>query len=77
MIDRFIKLLVLCLGGLLIVLVGHLLINEGGDASRPASSQASRAEPEAGKSDLDATDLATKRVKTVPVRPQDLSTAPQ
>ena len=68
LIDRFIKLLFLCLGGLLIFLVGHLLTGEGGDAGRSAIAPTSQVGQEPG-TDAGSTDLATKRVKTVPVRP--------
>ena len=80
MIDRIIKLLVLCLGGLLMFLVGHLLATGGGDARRPdpaaASAAAPRAEPEPDKPDANPNDIATRRVKTIPVRPEDLSPGP-
>lgn len=86
MIDRIIQLLVLCLGCLLIFLVGHLLLNELDGAPPPAlapapaasaSAPVSRAGGEAEKSELPADELATKRVKTVPVRPDEPIVAPQ
>lgn len=73
MIDRIIKLLVLCLGGLLVFLAGHLLIGGRDEQGRPAAASASRAEPDKP----DASDIATKRVKTVPVRPEEALAAPQ
>ena len=80
MIDRLIKVLVLSLGGLLIFLVGHLLATGGEEVRRPdpapASAAAPRAEPEPGKLDANPSDIATKRVKTIPVRPDDQSAAP-
>ena len=78
MIDRIIKLLVLSLGGLLIFLVGHLLATGGDEMRRPdpAPAVAPRAEPEPDKLDANPNDIATKRVKTIPVRPEDLSPGP-
>ncbi len=78
MIDRIIKVLVLFLGGLLIFLVGHLLATGGDEALRsaPVPAAAPRAEPEPGRLDANPNDIATKRVKTVPVRPDDWSAAP-
>ena len=77
MIDRIIKLLVLSLGGLLIFLVGHLLATGGEEARRPdpspAAAAAPRIEPDPGKQDANPNDIATRRVKTIPVRPEDLS----
>jgi hypothetical protein len=77
LIDRLIKVLVLSLGGLLIFLVGHLLATGGEDARRPdpapASGAAPRTEPEPGKLDANPSDIPTKRVKTIPVRPEDLA----
>jgi len=80
LIDRIIKVLVLFLGGLLIFLVGHLLAIGGEDARRPdpapASGAAPRTEPEPGKLDAIPSDIPTKRVKTIIVRPEDLSSSP-
>ena len=76
MIDRIIKLLVLSLGGLLIFLVGHLLATGVEEPRRPdpspAAAAAPRIEPDPGKLDSNPNDIATKRVKTIPVRPEDL-----
>ena len=77
MLDRVIKWLALALGALLIFLVGHLLINGGGDLRLPAPTVALKveAEPEPGKLEASPTDLATKRVKTFIVRPEDPDSA--
>ena len=79
MIDGIIKFLVLCLGGLLIFLVGHLLVSEWEGQGRPAPASVSQAEPAPGpgKADASADDLVTRRVKTVPVRPEDSAAAQQ
>ncbi len=69
MIDRAIKGLFLCLGGLLIFLVVHLLTSEGGDVGRSAIAPISPVEREPGMTDAGANDIATKRVKTISVRP--------
>ena len=77
MIDRSIKWLVLSLGGLLIFLVGHLLATGGHDAGRPDPASAIRSEPAPGNADTRPNDIATKRVKTITVRPDDLATSPR
>ena len=73
MIDGIIKFLVLCLGGLLIFLAGHLLLGEGEVFGRPArmAAPASSTPPQAEATDANVADLATKRVKTFPVRPDE------
>lgn len=75
MIDRIIKLLVLCLGGLFIFLVGHLLFSNSGEQGRPPAASSARTEPAPDQGD--AGDVATKRVKTIPVRPGEPVVAPQ
>ena len=72
MIDRIIKLLVLSLGVLLIFLVGLFVASISEDSRPPAP--APRAEAEPGKLDPSPNDIATTRVKTITVRPEEPST---
>ena len=76
MIDRMFKWIVLALGVVLIVLVGFFvaLLNE--DVKPPAVplAPAPRVEAEPGKLDPSPNDIATKRVKTITVRPEEPST---
>ena len=78
MIDRIIHFLVLCLGGLFIFLVGHLLLGGGEEFGRPArvDAPASSAAPQAETTDASAADIVTKRVKTFPVRPDEPAQKP-
>ena len=71
MIDRIIKLLSWCLGVLLIFLVGFFvaLLNEDEKPVAPPP----RVEAAPPKTDQNPADLTTKRVKTIIVRPEDLS----
>ena len=75
MIDRIFKLLVLSLGVLLVVLVGAFIALLNEDAKPPAVTPAPppRVEATPPKSDQNPNDLTTKRVKTIIVRPEDLS----
>ena len=77
MIDRIIKLLVLCLGCLLIFLVGHLLLGDLDATGRPGGAPAAATQAAPGNQESEAGYLATKRVKTVPVRPGEPVVAPQ
>ena len=74
LIDRMFKLLVLSLGVLLIFLVGFFvaLLNEDEKPVAPAP----RVEAAPPKTDQNPNDLTTKRVKTIIVRPEDLSSTP-
>jgi len=78
LIDRIIKLLSWCLGVLLIFLVGFLVAHVHEDAKPPAATPAPppRAEAAPPKMDQNPNDLTTKRVKTIIVRPEDLSSTP-
>ena len=75
LIDRIFKLLVLSLGVLLVVLVGAFIALLNEDAKPPAVTPAPppRAEAAPPKMDQNPNDLTTKRVKTIIVRPEDLS----
>ena len=75
MLDRIIKLLLFCLGGLLIFLLGQFVASSGEEQPVPAST--SRGEPPSAKVESTPNDLPTKRVKTIIVRPEDLSPTPQ
>ena len=74
MTDRIFKLLLLCLGVLLIFLVGFFvaLLNEDEKPVAPPP----RVEAAPPKTDQNPADLTTKRVKTIIVRPEDLSSSP-
>ena len=71
------KWLVLALGVVLIILVGVFiaLLNEDAKppAVTPAPPPAPRVEAAPPKTDQNPNDLTTKRVKTIIVRPEDLS----
>ena len=75
MIDRIIKLLSWCLGILLILLAGAFiaLLNEEANPSVSAPAPPPRAEAAPPKMNQNSSDLTTKRVKTIIVRPEDLS----
>ena len=74
MIDRIIKFVVMALGVVLIFLVGFFvaLLNEDEKPVAPAP----RVEVAPPKTDQNPNDLTTKRVKTIIVRPEDLSSTP-
>ena len=74
MIDRIIKFVVMALGVVLIFLVGFFvaLLNEDEKPVAPAP----RVEAAPPKVDQNPADLTTKRVKTIIVRPEDLSSTP-
>ena len=78
LLDRIFKWIVLALGVLLIFLVGFFvaLLNE--DVKPPAvpPAPAPRVEAAPPKTDQNPNDLTTKRVKTIIVRPEDLSSTP-
>ena len=78
MIDRIIKFVVMALGVVLIFLVGFFvaLLNE--DVKPPVVTPAPppRVEAAPPKTDQNPNDLTTKRVKTIIVRPEDLSSTP-
>ena len=76
LLDRIIKLLVFALGALLIFLFGHFVATFGDDEPRPVPPSASSTEPPVDKPEQGQIDLPTKRVKTIVVRPEDLSAAP-
>ena len=75
MIDRIIKFLALSLGVLLIFLVGFFvaLLNEETKPPVPTPAPPPMAEAAPPKMDQNPNDLTTKRVKTIIVRPEDLS----
>jgi hypothetical protein len=78
LIDRIIKTLVLALGALLIFLVGFFVALLNDDVKPPAVTPAPppRVEAAPPKTDQTSNDLTTKRVKTIIVRPEDLSSTP-
>jgi hypothetical protein len=78
LIDRVIKLLSWCLGVLLIFLVGFLVAYVNEEVKPPVAPLAPppRAEVAPPKMDQNPNDLTTKRVKTIVVRPEDLSSIP-
>ena len=78
MIDRMFKLLVLSLVVLLIFLVGFFvaLLNEDVKPPVVTPAPAPRVEAAPPKVDQNPADLTTKRVKTIIVRPEDLSQTP-
>ena len=78
MIDRIIKLLVMALGVVLIFLVGFFIALLNEDVKPPAVTPAPppRVEAAPPKTDQNPNDLTTKRVKTIIVRPEDLSSTP-
>jgi hypothetical protein len=78
LIDRIIKLLSWCLGVLLIFLVGFLVAHFHEDVKPPSATPAAppRAEAAPPKMEQNPNDLTTKRVKTIVVRPEDVSSTP-
>ena len=74
MTDRIFKWIVLCLAVLLIFLVGFFvaLLNEDEKPVAPPP----KVEAAPPKTDQNPNDLTTKRVKTIIVRPEDLSSTP-
>ena len=78
MLDRIFRLLVLALGVVLIFLVGAFIALLNEDAKPPAVTPAPppRVEAVPPKTDQTPADLTTKRVKTIIVRPEDLSSTP-
>ena len=78
MLDRIFRLLVLALGVVLIFLVGAFIALLNEDAKPPAvtPAPAPRVEAAPPKTDQNPADLTTKRVKTIIVRPEDLSSSP-
>ena len=78
MIDRIIKLLVMALGVVLIFLVGFFiaLLNEDVKPQAVTPAPPPRVEAAPPKTDQNPNDLTTKRVKTIIVRPEDLSFTP-
>jgi len=78
LIDRIIKLLSWCLGVLLIFLVGFLVAHFHEDVKPPSATPVAppRAEAAPPKMEQNPNDLTTKRVKTIVVRPEDVSSTP-
>jgi hypothetical protein len=80
LLDRVIKWLLLALGALLVFLAGHLLASadlRGPVQPAPPAPLRIEPEPEPGKLEASPNDLATKRVKTFIVRPEDPDSAPR
>ena len=75
MIDRIIKYLIISLGVLLIFLVGFFVALLNDDVKPPAVTPAPppRVEAAPPKTEQNPNDLTPKRVKTIIVRPEDLS----
>jgi hypothetical protein len=73
LIDRAIRYLWVFLAGMLVFLVGILFGTVGEDASHGQAPTAPQAALEPPKGDFSPVDLPTRRVRSVPVRPDDVA----
>ncbi len=73
MIDRAIRYLWVFLLGMLVFLVGILFGTVSEDAPHGHGTPAPQASMEPSKGEFSPVDLPTRRVRSVPVRPDDVS----
>ncbi len=73
MLDRAVRYMTVFLAGILVFLLGVFMATLGDDHPRPVAAQSPPVAEPPKSSDFAPADLPTRRVRVIPLRPEDVA----